>query len=285
MLSRRRLLTALLLAPLYARADAGRPSQKLAVLDWGLTEILLALGVTPAGVSAPDWYRKLIPTPALPASALDLGLLFQPNLETLYALRPDAIVITPQHALLKPALERIAPTIALPTHGLAELISAARQLGERLQRQPQAAQILASLNGKLSRASLLARQVERPALLAAPVDALHLRVYTAGSLPGDVLAACGLRNGWHGGAGAEGSVLVELTRIADLNARLMLLTPDDQRESVSQWRQSSLWQRLPLTAAHNLNLIEENISDAGALITAGRFADIFTGMMMRWRDA
>ncbi|QHC45853.1 iron-siderophore ABC transporter substrate-binding protein [Serratia marcescens] len=285
MLSRRRLLTALLLAPLYARADAGRPSQKLAVLDWGLTEILLALGVTPAGVSAPDWYRKLIPTPALPASALDLGLLFQPNLETLYALRPDAIVITPQHALLKPALERIAPTIALPTHGLAELISAARQLGERLQRQPQAAQILASLNGKLSRASLLARQVERPALLAAPVDALHLRVYTAGSLPGDVLAACGLRNGWHGGAGAEGSVLVELTRIADLNARLMLLTPDDQRESVSQWRQSPLWQRLPLTAAHNLNLIEENISDAGALITAGRFADIFTGMMMRWRDA
>ncbi|QDI19512.1 iron-siderophore ABC transporter substrate-binding protein [Serratia marcescens] len=285
MLSRRRLLTALLLAPLYARADAGRPSQKLAVLDWGLTEILLALGVTPAGVSAPDWYRKLIPTPALPASALDLGLLFQPNLETLYALRPDAIVITPQHALLKPALERIAPTIALPTHGLAELISAARQLGERLQRQPQAAQILASLNGKLSRASLLARQVERPALLAAPVDALHLRVYTAGSLPGDVLAACGLRNGWHGGAGAEGSVLVELTRIADLNVRLMLLTPDDQRESVSQWRQSPLWQRLPLTAAHNLNLIEENISDAGALITAGRFADIFTGMMMRWRDA
>ncbi|EPF7463353.1 iron-siderophore ABC transporter substrate-binding protein [Serratia marcescens] len=255
------------------------------MLDWGLTEILLALGVTPAGVSAPDWYRKLIPTPALPASALDLGLLFQPNLETLYALRPDAIVITPQHALLKPALERIAPTIALPAHGLAELISAARQLGERLQRQPQAAQILASLNGKLSRASLLARQVERPALLAAPVDALHLRVYTAGSLPGDVLAACGLRNGWHGGAGAEGSVLVELTRIADLNARLMLLTPDDQREAVFQWRQSPLWQRLPLTAAHNLNLIEENISDAGALITAGRFADIFTAMMMRWRDA
>ena len=285
MLSRRRLLTALLLAPLYARAVAGRPPQKLAVLDWGLTEILLALGVTPAGVSAPDWYRKLIPTPALPASALDLGLLFQPNLETLYALRPDAIVITPQHALLKPALERIAPTIALPAHGLAELISAARQLGERLQRQPQAAQILTSLNGKLSRASLLARQVERPALLAAPVDALHLRVYTAGSLPGDVLAACGLRNGWQGGAGAEGSVLVELTRIADLNARLMLLTPDDQRESVSQWRQSPLWQCLPLTAAHNLNLIEENISDAGALITAGRFADIFTGMMMRWRDA
>ncbi|BEM33802.1 ABC transporter substrate-binding protein [Serratia marcescens] len=285
MLSRRRLLTALLLAPLYAWADAGRPPQKLAVLDWGLTEILLALGVTPAGVSAPDWYRKLIPTPALPASALDLGLLFQPNLETLYALRPDAIVITPQHALLKLALERIAPTIALPAHGLAELISAARQLGERLQRQPQAAQLLASLNDKLSRASLLARQVERPALLAAPVDALHLRVYTAGSLPGDVLAACGLRNGWQGGAGAEGSVLVELTRIADLNARLILLTPDEQRELVSQWRQSPLWQRLPLTSARNLNLIEENISDAGALITAGRFADIFTGMMMRWRDA
>ncbi|AWQ48669.1 Ferric hydroxamate ABC transporter [Klebsiella oxytoca] len=285
MLSRRRLLTALLLAPLCARATAGRPPQKLAVLDWGLTEILLALGVTPAGVSAPDWYRKLIPTPELPASVLDLGLLFQPNLETLYALRPDAIVITPQHGLLKPALERVAPTLTLPTRGLPGYVSATRQLGERLQRQPQAALLLASLNDKLSRASLLARQVARPVLLAAPVDALHLRVYTAGSLPGDVLAACGLRNGWPGGAGAEGSVLVELTRIADLHARLMLLTPEDQRASVSRWRQSLLWQRLPLTCARNLNLIAENISDAGAVVTAGRFADIFTRMMLRWRNA
>lgn len=76
----------------------------------GLTEMILALGITPAGVSAPDWYRKLISVPTLPAAVQDLGLLFQPNLETLYALKPDTIVITPQHALLKPALAQVAPS-------------------------------------------------------------------------------------------------------------------------------------------------------------------------------
>lgn len=84
--------------------------QRLAVLDWGLTEMILALGITPAGVSAPDWYRKLISVPTLPATVQDLGLLFQPNLETLYALKPDTIVITPQHALLKPALAQVSPS-------------------------------------------------------------------------------------------------------------------------------------------------------------------------------
>jgi ABC-type Fe3+-hydroxamate transport system substrate-binding protein len=63
-----------------------------------------------SGVSAPDWYRKLISVPTLPATVQDLGLLFQPNLETLYALKPDTIVITPQHALLKPALAQVAPS-------------------------------------------------------------------------------------------------------------------------------------------------------------------------------
>lgn len=95
MLSRRRLLTAALLAPALSWASGTPVPQRLAVLDWGLAETILALGVTPAGVSAPDWYRKLIPTPALPKTVQDLGLLFQPNLETLYALKPDAIVITP----------------------------------------------------------------------------------------------------------------------------------------------------------------------------------------------
>jgi iron complex transport system substrate-binding protein len=61
MLSRRRLLTAALLAPALSWASSSPVPQRLAVLDWGLTEMILALGITPAGVSAPDWYRKLKP--------------------------------------------------------------------------------------------------------------------------------------------------------------------------------------------------------------------------------
>lgn len=285
MLSRRRLLTAALLAPALSWASGTPVPQRLAVLDWGLAETILALGVTPAGVSAPAWYRKLIPTPALPQTVQDLGLLFQPNLETLYALKPDAIVITPQHALLKPALEKIAPTLTLPAHGLSAFIDSTRRLGATLQRRAQAQSLLARLHQQIARARGCAQTLRQPVIFATPVDALHLQLYTGGSLPGDVLAACGMRNGWPGGGGAEGSVLMELTRIATLDARLILLVAEDRRDAVARWRQSPLWQRLPLTSRYPIGLIEQPISDAGALITAGRFADIFSQLMAGWRDA
>ncbi len=85
--------------------------------------------------------------------------------------------------------------------------------------------------------------------------------------------------------GAEGNVLVELTRIATLDARPILLVAADQREAVAHWQQSRLWRSLPLTSRYPLALIEQPISDAGALITAGRFADIFSQLMAGWRDA
>ena len=285
MLSRRRLLTAALLAPAIAWAGSSSVPRRLAVLDWGLTEMLLALGVTPAGVSAPDWYRKLIPTPALPPTVQDLGLLFQPNLETLYAMQPDEIVITPQHALLKPALAQIAPVLTLPAHGLNAFISATRQLGIRLQREARAAELLARFQQQIARARSNAQSLQQPVLFATAVDALHLKLYTVGSLPGDLLAACGMRNAWHDAAGAEGKVLVELTRIAAVDARLILLVAEDQRQAVARWQQSPLWRSLPLTSRYPLALIQQPISDAGALITAGRFADIFSQLMGEWRDA
>lgn len=285
MLSRRRLLTAALLAPALSWASSSPVPQRLAVLDWGLTEMILALGITPAGVSAPDWYRKLISVPTLPATVQDLGLLFQPNLETLYALKPDTIVITPQHALLKPALAQVAPLVTLPAHGLSAFISATQQLGIVLKREPQAAALIAALSQRIIRARGYAQKLLQPVLFASPVDALHLRLYTAGSLPGDVLAACGMRNAWRASGGGEGNVLVELTRIATLDARPILLVAADQREAVAHWQQSRLWRSLPLTSRYPLALIEQPISDAGALITAGRFADIFSQLMAGWRDA
>ncbi|VFS77300.1 iron-hydroxamate transporter substrate-binding subunit [Raoultella planticola] len=143
----------------------------------------------------------------------DLGLLFQPNLETLYALKPDTIVITPQHALLKPALAQVAPLVTLPAHGLSAFISATQQLGIVLKREPQAAALIAGLSQRIIRARrLCARNCFQPVLFASP----GWMRYTCGcippvSLPGDVLAACGMRNAWRASGGAEGNVLVELT--------------------------------------------------------------------------
>lgn len=120
---RRRLLAgataALALAcakPRAARAAAGhaaRVPQRIVVLNWALTETLLALGGTPVGIPLPDWYTSTIVTPPLPRGVVDVGLLYQPNFDVLLALAPDLLIVTPAHAGLLGPLQRIEPTLTL----------------------------------------------------------------------------------------------------------------------------------------------------------------------------
>jgi iron complex transport system substrate-binding protein len=284
MLSRRRLLTFALAAPFIGAAGAvSGPPQRLAVLDWGLTELILALGVTPQSVSAPDWYRKLIGTPELPASVVDIGLLFQPNLETLYALKPDLMVITPGHALLKPQLERIAPTLTLPTGSLAEWKIALNKLAIVLQREPQAREVTAAFEQAALRAREAAEAYRRPLLIATPIDALHMRLYGTGSLAGDVLTRCGFRNAWQGGVNSQGEAMVELARIGAEDAGLILLPEDGQLPLIQRWQSSLLWQRLPLTSQPQLAFPAQKFNSGGALVTATRIADALGQIVTGWQ--
>ncbi|WP_395489491.1 iron-siderophore ABC transporter substrate-binding protein [Cedecea davisae] len=284
MLSRRRLLTLALAAPFIGAAGAvpGVP-RRIAMLDWGLTELILALGVTPQAVSAPDWYRKLIGTPELPSSVVDIGLLFQPNLETLYALKPDLIVITPGHGLLQPQLEQIAPTLTLPTGTLAAWKNSLARLATVLHRETQAQAVLALFEQATRQAREAAAGYTRPLFLATPVDALHIKLYGKGSLPGDVLASCGIANAWRGGTNAQGEALVELTRIGTENAGLILLADDGQQPFIRSWQHSLLWQRLPLTAQPQVALLEQKFSSGGALITATRLAEALSQTVTGWQ--
>jgi len=278
MLTRRRLLTLAMVVPFIGTAMAAGPvAKRIAVLDWGLTELLLSLGITPLAVSAPDWYRRLIGIPALPAEVVDIGLLFQPNLETLYALKPDLIVITPGHRLLKPQLERIAPTLTLPTGGIEAYQQALQKLGQLLHREAEADTVLSRFQQACNQVRDQATHFARPILLATPVDQLHMRLYGPGSLAGDVLAICGLKNGWQGGVNSQGEALVELVRIGSENALLVLLAEDIQQQNqVQHWQKSLLWQRLPITAQAMLIAPGKHINASGGVVTATRIAELLS---------
>ena len=282
MLSRRRLLQGLLAVPFIGIASAAVP-RRVAILDWGLAELALALGVTPAAVSAPDWYRKLINVPPMSSDVADIGLLFQPNLEALYALRPDNILVTPQHALLKPILERIAPVVTLPVNGLAGYTAATKQMATLFDRQPQADALIQHLQQQMARTHDIAAGLSRPLFLAFTVNSLHVRLLGEGCVPGDVLAGCGIANAWRAPFPPGGESLIELTQIAQTDARLLLLTADDDEYRAAQsWQANPLWQRLPLTSGNNLRLAPTHFSSAGALVTASRFAAMLGTLLTGW---
>ncbi|MDF1747534.1 MAG: iron-siderophore ABC transporter substrate-binding protein, partial [Alphaproteobacteria bacterium] len=85
-------------------------AERLVVLDWGLVETVLALGVVPLGVPAPDWYDRYVGEAEMPPDVSDVGLLFAPNFEMIQMLAPARILITPGLTGAKSMLGRIAPT-------------------------------------------------------------------------------------------------------------------------------------------------------------------------------
>lgn len=286
-MNRRSLLAAMLAATTFAAraqrtpapAHAGAP--RIVTLDWGLTEMALSLGVIPVGVANPHDFLHTFTVCRLPASVVDVGLIFQPNLELLLALKPDWIVITPAHARLRASLERIAPTFTLGRYPYTRTpyVSACkemRDMAERFGRMPEADAVIARSDAAIAQARrALAAQ---PALTGTPLlmtrfmDEAHVRVAGATSLYGEMMAALGLRNAWTQ-AGAFAT-----TGIASLGdypqANLAYLRPLPAF-AVDMMKHSPLWRALPfsrLGRMFGLPLVPPNGGVQSAAYFAGALA-------------
>ena len=84
------------------------PRLRIASLDYGLAETLIALGHPPVALpSAADWDRWVV-EPPLPPSVVDLGSSLEINFERLAKVEPDLILTTDFVKRQEPALARIA---------------------------------------------------------------------------------------------------------------------------------------------------------------------------------
>ncbi|POR46308.1 iron complex transport system substrate-binding protein [Paraburkholderia eburnea] len=274
-------------------ADSGAP-RRVVVLNWELTETLLALGVAPVGIPLPDWYRNTVAVPPLPRGVADVGLLYQPNFDVLLALKPDLLIVTPGHASLQTPLQRIAPTLTLgaymsaprPYAGLCdETATMARALGV----PARATALIASTNNAIadtaaslhSRSGHLADSAPpRSVIVADVVDERHVRVYAAGSLFDEVLGRLGVINAanppgapmarW--AANAMGTATVPLQRLLDVShADLLLVGPLDPAVRVSLTA-SPLWRALPAARSRRVAVLPV-IAPYGGLVSMQRFAE------------
>lgn len=185
------------------------PPRRIVVLDWGLTEMVLSIGVVPVGIANTRDFRRNFTACDVPASVVDLGLMFQPNMELLFALKPDLIVISPAHATLKAALERVAPTITLGRYRSSDRpYSAARaetlQLARLLGCEPRAQALLTQADTALAHArttlAALPRMGKKPLYMVNFIDESHVRVFGPDSFYGELMTTLGLHNAVHSGA-------------------------------------------------------------------------------------
>ncbi|HKR43876.1 MAG TPA: ABC transporter substrate-binding protein [Paraburkholderia sp.] len=271
-----------------SRAAPGRAgAPRVVVLDWGLTETLLALGVVPAGIAEIDDYNANVVAPPVPAGVPDVGLRLSPNLEWLAQLAPDLILINSSQESQRDMLERIAPvrafaiyTEAGSPYRRAEAVT--RELGALCRCEAAAEALIvrtarALATNRLRLADTAGRS--RPIYLIRFFDGRHLGVYGARSLFQDVFDSLGLVNAWRGASDYWGIGVAPIEALAAApDARVLYFEPLPAGVARSL-ASNRLWQALPPVAAARVSALPP-FWGFGMLPSAHRFSNAITQALL-----
>jgi len=136
------------------------PPQKVVGMSASISEMLFAIGVTPAGVTAGMDY------PPEAATLPVFGSGYQPDLEALAALTPDLIIANGQlNMSILDQLEAIAPTIVVMILTPADIPANIRLLGQATWHDTSAEYVASSYDSFLKLAGIVGTTHEGPSIL------------------------------------------------------------------------------------------------------------------------
>ncbi|MDM9625253.1 ABC transporter substrate-binding protein [Rhizobium sp. S152] len=257
-------------------ASAELPSPKIAVLDWGWAESLLAIDVAPQSVAEAPLYGERVVVPALPGGTIDLGLRSWPNMELLRSLHPDLILSQANYGVSQARLQDIAPTMALPLYTaeqqpLQRSHEALIGIGKRIDRSAEAEAFLDRSYARLAAIKAETGAYDgRPLLIIKFTDDRIIDIYGAGSLFDDVLARIGITNAWNEPTNNWGFATAGLDAIArHPEARVLIIEPGPP----DAFLKSALWRSLPAVQRGDVATIAPTWV-FGAFPSAMRFAEV-----------
>lgn len=264
--------------------------RRVAAIDWGLLESLLALGIVPAAGSELVQYRKLVVEPAVPDGVTDLGLRGTPNYELLRLLRPDLVLISQFYEYQRPLLERIAPVLSLPVYRPGERpFPLARQsmlaLGETLGVADAARAYVADTEVALdAHHAALARFAGLPVFVISLGDSRHFRAFGRDSMFGDVLPLIGLANAWTDDTSYSAAAPVGLEALARVPEAAIAIIAPLPPEVGRGLPRNALWNALPAVKAGRVAVLDP-VNHFGGLPSARRFARLLTDAAQTWPAA
>lgn len=239
----------------------GTPQRVLA-LEWNLVEYVLALGVQPVAIADIEGYEAWVTIPVeLDPAVADVGLRYEPSLESIAAAEPDLILgTTDRDEAILGQLSEIAPTLLLPPYPtqagetpLQDINETLRTIAEALNRQAEAEQVIAhmeeALAGGMAEIESAGRTGE-PFILAQAFTAEQvptLRLFTNASLFGGVVSHLGLENAWEGEPDPWGfnTVTVEALVEAPPDTHFFYVVQDNDNIFMDQLQDDPIWSSLP----------------------------------------
>jgi iron complex transport system substrate-binding protein len=283
----RRAFLALGAAAFFGRgADAATMPQRIVSLEWTATEMLLTLGLAPAGAGDVGDYRNWVVEPRLPLDVLDLGSRFEPNREVIHGLQPDLVVVTSGYGFAVADWENLAPVhevhpIAPPgvdavAHAQAEL----GRLAERTGRLAEAENFLSRSSRSFgTAAALLAKRPIDPVCVVSMFEERSARIYGTGVLDA-VMRRLGVTNAWTGDVGPWGFATAGLEELALLPPSTQLIILDPIPDPVRiRLEHSSLWPNLPVVRAGRVRRIAP-VWPFGGPVSAVRFARLLSTALL-----
>jgi iron complex transport system substrate-binding protein len=73
--------------------ELDKPAERVVVLEWQQTEDLMSLCINPVGAADIDGYSTYVQAEPLPDDVTDVGERGEPDLDTIYGLDPDLIIV------------------------------------------------------------------------------------------------------------------------------------------------------------------------------------------------
>ncbi|GLY32652.1 iron-siderophore ABC transporter substrate-binding protein [Kineosporia sp. NBRC 101731] len=265
------------------------PATKVVSLEWGLTENLLSLGVTPVGAADVKNYNIYDTVVPLDADTPDVGERGTPNTDAISALEPDLIVsVTGLDDKVYASLEKIAPVVVLKGSDGKDAIGYMRTtvntLAEATGKQAQATTLLADFDTAIKEGKAALEAAGKSGAPFTMSDGwvqsgtVSIRMYTPTSYFGAVAAELGLENQYPTGGDADyglATIDVEgLTKISDADTTFLYVLDGDVKDHwVTSLKDNAIWKKLPFVEADRAKPIDSGIWMFGGPKAAQAYID------------
>lgn len=264
------------------------PATNVVSLEWGLTENLLTLGVTPVGAADVVGYNTWDTIVPLDESTPDVGMRGEPSLDAIAALEPDLVVTTTDlPAEVIEQIEAEYPVIALRGSDASDPLGKMRRtleiLGEATGTSDAAEAALADFDAKVEDATA---QLDEAGLAGASFTmadgwladgAVSIRIYTPGSYLGALAAEIGLENAWTGEGdpdyGLAQTDVEGLTELGDTHFLYVGNDSDGGDAFKDGLAGNAIWEQLPFVVAGNTTRLPDGIWLFGGPESGAAFID------------
>jgi ferric hydroxamate transport system substrate-binding protein len=285
--------------------ELDQPAERVVVLEWQQTEDLLSLCVTPVGAASTKDYTTYVSAEPLPDGVTDVGERGEPDLDTLYGLDPDLIVIegySKDDELLKKLEERDVPVLAtIGADGsgqIANMKEVFSMIGEATGRTERADAVLAEFDEHLADAKAEVADADLATTDFVFFDGwieggnVVIRPYGEGALFTELGEELGLTGAWtdevndsYGSGGVDpayglGQTDIEgLTAVGDAN---LIYSNDGTPDSyVTELDKNSIWKSLPAVEEGRAYEFPPGVWGAGGPRSGEQaidaFVDVITG--------